>query len=213
MGFRRKAGSPTQPPARLGDRRDPSTTLGAYLTDRAGRLKPATLTRRITAIAAAHRLKGFGFDTSDPARAATAMCSPTAASPAATSSRASGLAAPCRRYPISPRFGTLKAMLAKTKALKPVTAPSLLCCGLAAGLRGRGGSSEAAARAVEAVTGPNARSLEFRVAGAPTRHRDGLDEASDHAPLLRFLILVTAGSAAGRCFVLRFPAKGKSNAG
>jgi hypothetical protein len=35
------------------------------------------------------------------------------------------------RYPISPRFGTLKAMLAKTKALKPVTAPSLLCRGLA----------------------------------------------------------------------------------
>jgi hypothetical protein len=49
--------------------------------------------------------------------------------------------------------------------------------------------------------------------GAPARHRDGLDEASDHAPLLRFLMLVTAGSADGRCFVLRLPANGNSNAG
>jgi hypothetical protein len=37
------------------------------------------------------------------------------------------------RYPISSRFGTLKVMLAKTKTLRPVTAPSLLCRGLAAG--------------------------------------------------------------------------------
>ena len=36
---------------------------------------------------------------------------------------------------------------------------------------------------------------------------------SDHAPLLRFLMLVTAGSAAGRGFVLRLPAKGKSSTG
>ena len=36
---------------------------------------------------------------------------------------------------------------------------------------------------------------------------------SDYAPLLRFLMLVIAGSAEGRCFVLRSPAKGKSNAG
>src|SRR5580704_990157 len=36
---------------------------------------------------------------------------------------------------------------------------------------------------------------------------------SDYAPLLRFLMLVIAGSAEGRCFVLRLPAKGKSNTG
>ena len=35
----------------------------------------------------------------------------------------------------------------------------------------------------------------------------------DHAPLLRFLMLVIAGSAEGRCFVLRLPANGNSNAG
>ena len=43
------------------------TTLGAYLTDRAGRLKAATLSRRVAAITSAHRLKGFGFDASHPA--------------------------------------------------------------------------------------------------------------------------------------------------
>jgi hypothetical protein len=35
----------------------------------------------------------------------------------------------------------------------------------------------------------------------------------DHAPLLRFLMLVTAGSAEGSWFPLRLPVKGKSNAG
>ena len=35
----------------------------------------------------------------------------------------------------------------------------------------------------------------------------------DHAPLLRFLMLVTAGSAEGSWFPLRSPVKGKSNAG
>jgi hypothetical protein len=47
--------------------------------------------------------------------------------------------------------------------------------------------------------------------------RHGIDMVSmrqtDHAPLLRFLMLVTAGFAESRCFVLQFPAKGKSNAG
>ena len=33
--------------------------------------------------------------------------------------------------------------------------------------------------------------------GAPARHRDGLDETTDHAPLLRFLARLTAGSAEG----------------
>jgi hypothetical protein len=84
-------------------------------------------------------------------------------------------------------------------ALKPVTAPSLLGLGrLATGFEpAMAGRREAAARRV----------------GAPARHRDGLDEAHDHAPLLRFLMLVTAGSAEGRCFVLRLPANGNSNAG
>jgi hypothetical protein len=35
----------------------------------------------------------------------------------------------------------------------------------------------------------------------------------DYAPLLRFLILVTAASAEGRWFPLRSPVKGKSNVG
>src|ERR1700720_108212 len=35
----------------------------------------------------------------------------------------------------------------------------------------------------------------------------------DHAPLLRFLMLVTAGSAEGSWFPLRSPVRGKSNAG
>jgi site-specific recombinase XerD len=43
------------------------TTVGAYLADRAGQLKAATLSRRIAAIAAVHRLQGFGFDPSHPA--------------------------------------------------------------------------------------------------------------------------------------------------
>jgi hypothetical protein len=36
---------------------------------------------------------------------------------------------------------------------------------------------------------------------------------SDYAPLLRFLMLVIAGSGEGRCFVLGLPAKGKSSTG
>jgi hypothetical protein len=43
--------------------------------------------------------------------------------------------------------------------------------------------------------------------------RDGLDEATRSRPLLRFLMLVTAGSAEGSWFPLRSPVKGKSNAG
>ena len=42
-------------------------TIGAYLTDRAGVLKVATLERRIAAITVAHRLAGHGFDSSHPA--------------------------------------------------------------------------------------------------------------------------------------------------
>ena len=39
------------------------------------------------------------------------------------------------------------------------------------------------------------------------------DEEHDYAPLLRFLMLVTAGSPEGRWFPLRLPVKGKSNTG
>jgi integrase len=42
-------------------------TVGAYLSDRAGTLKVATLTRRIAAITAAHRMAGQGFDGGHPA--------------------------------------------------------------------------------------------------------------------------------------------------
>ena len=58
---------------------------------------------------------------------------------------------------------------------------------------------------------------EFAFAEGP--HRRGMERMiiemvsmrqSDHAPLLR---LVAAGSAESRRFVLRLPAKGKSNAG
>ena len=49
--------------------------------------------------------------------------------------------------------------------------------------------------------------------GAGTASRWFSMRQSDHAPLLRFLMLVTAGSAEGRCFVLRLPANGNSNAG
>jgi integrase len=42
-------------------------TVGAYLSDRSGILKPSTLARRIAAITAAHRLGGHGFDSSHPA--------------------------------------------------------------------------------------------------------------------------------------------------
>lgn len=42
-------------------------TIGAYLSDRSGILKAATLSRRIAAIGAAHRLAGHGFDSSHPA--------------------------------------------------------------------------------------------------------------------------------------------------
>jgi site-specific recombinase XerD len=42
-------------------------TIGAYLSDKAGELKVSTLTRRLAAIAAAHRLAGFPFDASHPA--------------------------------------------------------------------------------------------------------------------------------------------------
>ncbi|HEV2303171.1 MAG TPA: site-specific integrase [Stellaceae bacterium] len=45
---------------------DPAT-VGAYLTARAGQLKTSTLSRRIAAIGAAHRLAGQGFDASHPA--------------------------------------------------------------------------------------------------------------------------------------------------
>jgi hypothetical protein len=43
------------------------TTVGAYLSDRAGALKVATLNRRIAAITAAHRMAGEGFDGGHPA--------------------------------------------------------------------------------------------------------------------------------------------------
>jgi site-specific recombinase XerD len=43
------------------------TTVGAYLADRAGSLKVATLNRRIAAITAAHRMAGEGFDGGHPA--------------------------------------------------------------------------------------------------------------------------------------------------
>lgn len=43
------------------------TTVGAYLADRADRLKVATLGRRIAAITAAHRIAGQGFDGGHPA--------------------------------------------------------------------------------------------------------------------------------------------------
>jgi site-specific recombinase XerD len=43
------------------------TTVGAYLADRADRLKVATLNRRIAAITAAHRMAGQGFDGGHPA--------------------------------------------------------------------------------------------------------------------------------------------------
>ena len=76
-------------------------------------------------------------------------------------------------------------------------------------LRGRDGSSEAAVRTVEAVTGPTARSLYFRAAGRGHGIEMVSMRQSDHAPLLR---LVAAGSVESRRFVLRLPAKGKSNA-
>jgi integrase len=44
-----------------------ATTVGAYLADRADRLKVATLNRRIAAITAAHRIAGQGFDGGHPA--------------------------------------------------------------------------------------------------------------------------------------------------
>src|SRR6516164_9047964 len=72
---------------------------------------------------------------------------------------------------------TLKAMLAKTKALGPVTAPSLLCRGLAADFEAGMAAQKRRYARSSAVAGPNARSLEFRVAGAPAGHRDGFDEA------------------------------------
>jgi hypothetical protein len=43
------------------------TTAGAYLTDRAGSLKVATLNHRIAAITAAHRTGGQGLDGGHPA--------------------------------------------------------------------------------------------------------------------------------------------------
>src|SRR5579859_8010098 len=43
------------------------TTIGAYLSDRAGVLKPSTLARRVAAIGAKHRLAGFAFDNHHPA--------------------------------------------------------------------------------------------------------------------------------------------------
>jgi|SRR5580700_5292477 hypothetical protein len=49
------------------------------------------------------------------------------------------------------------------------------------GLRGRGGSSEAAARTVDAVTGTNARSLEFRMAG----RRHGIEMISMRQAITR----------------------------
>jgi site-specific recombinase XerD len=42
-------------------------TVGAYLSDRAGRLKVATLNRRIAAITGAHRIAGLGLDGRHPA--------------------------------------------------------------------------------------------------------------------------------------------------
>jgi len=42
-------------------------TVGAYLSDRAGLLKVATLNRRIAAITAAHRTAGLGLDSGHPA--------------------------------------------------------------------------------------------------------------------------------------------------
>jgi hypothetical protein len=44
-----------------------ATTVGAYLADRADRLKVATLNRRIAAITAVHRMAGQGFDDGHPA--------------------------------------------------------------------------------------------------------------------------------------------------
>jgi site-specific recombinase XerD len=43
------------------------TTVGAYLSDRAGSLRVATLNRRIAAITAAHRIAGLGLDGGHPA--------------------------------------------------------------------------------------------------------------------------------------------------
>ena len=42
-------------------------TVGAYLSDRAGSLKVATLNRRIAAITVAHRTAGLGLDSGHPA--------------------------------------------------------------------------------------------------------------------------------------------------
>ena len=48
-------------------------TIGAYLSDGAGKLKSSTLSRRVAAITAVHRLAGHGFDSRHPA---IARCSP-----------------------------------------------------------------------------------------------------------------------------------------
>ena len=76
-------------------------------------------------------------------------------------------------------------------------------------LRGRGGGSEAAARSRRQ---PDLPPEVVFPCGWDARH--GIEmvsmRQSGHAPLLRF---VTAGSAESRRFVLRLPAKGKSNAG
>lgn len=58
-GWCERAGLPALPAA--------ATTVGAYLSDRAGSLKVATLSRRIAAITAAHRMAGQGFDGAHPA--------------------------------------------------------------------------------------------------------------------------------------------------
>jgi integrase len=42
-------------------------TVGAYLSDRSEKLKVATLSRRVAAISAKHRLAGIGFDNQHPA--------------------------------------------------------------------------------------------------------------------------------------------------
>ena len=73
-----------------------------------------------------------------------------------------------------------------------------------------------------AVPGGLATGFEPAMAAEKLRHagsgcRQGIEMVSvrqhDHAPLLRFLMLVTAGSPDGGCFVLRSPAKGNSNPG
>jgi hypothetical protein len=74
----------------------------------------------------------------------------------------------------------------KIKEPKPVTAPSFVCSRPATGFESRWQLRSGGTRC-EAVSGLTPSS-EVRMAGAPARHQ---------APLLRFLILLTAQSAEG----------------